>query len=560
MGPKKAAGRKAVAPADDDDLNTPKRRKGGAAASAQTPENVLKALADSPQIMNEKSDHTYITKILEYYTACIGDTSDTVANFLAATYSTDKLKSEFASYIDESFPPEDGISYATDYHVGPVYGRPWMMNWHEMAGNKGLVLKDCQKSLLTLILALGFRSDPDKYVGVEKLYWGPPVPELFEHPQSYPALHADLLPIFQAHSTKGWTRSITLMFALHAIHKLDLLESVRANTAIFNSFRTLYIVIADTTSELARMESSYSATMASTLTRTRPNAFNHLHHVLKKQKLGSTPESALNMHQQSQLIQVLGIGRFEAKAVMNLIKINDSLRRTLAAAAATYGVHSGPLNHAALASDALLDTYQPDMPVPTFKAKMKSTPSTAFLLGQRVVADYVDSPPQLRRTMNNDGVITLQKISRAFELALDEFAGHVSDKVFKVEEVSLRKAFMHKFMDDALLLKVDSCEDPFDLMTIPEFRTILVRVRSHQQQVRSHTCLHLFMGSILTGGSPPFFDPPSLLSIMCSTVNNRTRHAMNFELHSGPRYLYTCIFSSLLLHPLHQWVCEHCCF
>jgi hypothetical protein len=518
MAPKKATGRKAAAPNDADEFNTPKRRKGGAAVAA-SPEDALKALADEPRILNEKVEHLYIVKIIDYYMTCIGDTSDTVANFLHTTYSTDKLKSEFASWIDESFPPEDGIAYATDYNVGPVHGRPWMVNWHEMAGNKGLVLKDCQKSLLTLILALGFRSDPDKYVGVEKLYWGPPVPEVFEHPQSYPVLHAGLVPTFQAHSTKGWTRSITLLFALHAIQKLDLLDSVRNNPMIFNTFRTLYIVINDTTSELARMESSYSATMSSALTRSRPNAFNHLHHVLKKQKLGSTPESALNMHQQSHLIQVLGIGRFEAKAVMNLIKINDSLRRTLAAAAATYGVHSGPMNHAALASDALLDTYQPDMPVPSFKKMMKSTSSTALLLGQRVVADYVNSPPQMRRTMNNDSVVALQKITRAFELALDEFASHVSDNVFKAEEASLRKAFMLKFMDDALLMKVDSCEEPFDLLTIQEFRTILIRVRSHQQQERSHTCLHLFMCCFLIGVSPtPFLPPPRLCPPLCAQL------------------------------------------
>jgi hypothetical protein len=216
---------------------------------------------------------------------------------------------------------------------------------------------------------------------------------------------------------------------------------------------------------------------------------------LKKQKLGSSSEAALLMQQQSHLIQVLGIGRYEAKAVINLLKMNESLRRTLSSAAATYGVHSGPLNHAALASDALLDMYQPDMPVPAFRAKMKNLPSTSFLLGQRVVSDYVESPPQMRRTMNNDAVAIMQKITRAFELALDEFASQVSDKVFKAEEVSLRKAFMHKFMDDALLMKVDTCEEPFDLMSIMEFRTILVRVRSHQQQVQRVTCLHLFMGS-----------------------------------------------------------------
>jgi hypothetical protein len=44
-------------------------------------------------------------------------------------------------------------------------------------------------------------------------------------------------------------------------------------------------------------------------------------------------------------------------------------------------------------------------------------------------------------------------------------------------------------------MKVDTCEEPFDLMSIMEFRTILVRVRSHQQQVQRVTCLHLFMGS-----------------------------------------------------------------
>jgi hypothetical protein len=148
------------------------------------------------------------------------------------------IHKEFATFIDTSFPADAGVEYAKDYTSGPTLARPWMMNWDEMAGNKGLVLKDAQKSLLTLILCQGFRANPDRFVGVEKIYVGPPVQEVFDMPQTYATI-GHPMNAFESHCTKGWTRMTTLMFLLHAVKSLDLLEEIQSNVVVFNSFASM---------------------------------------------------------------------------------------------------------------------------------------------------------------------------------------------------------------------------------------------------------------------------------------------------------------------------------
>jgi hypothetical protein len=183
----------------------------------------------------------------------------------------------------------------------------------------------------------------------------------------------------------------------------------------------------------------------------------------------------------------------EAKAVLNLLKMSDTVVGILASAAATYGVQNGPVNHTALAADILLDSFEADVPVKEFKVKMKNNHQTCLRLAERSVQDYVACPVQMRRTMNVDMLTTFQKSTRCFELCLEEFAKKVSHKLFLSELVSLNKSFDQKFMDDILVMKADACEDPIDLMSIPEFRSILVRVNSAEQQDRATLHTHTYL-------------------------------------------------------------------
>ena len=163
----------------------------------------MAALADSPEVKSAHKYYEYIDAVLNYYDGNIMETDYTVASFLDSSLKTDEDKLEFAKWIDVNFPAEPHVAYATSFAVGTTCGRPYMFSWSEWAGNKGLVLKENQRGLLFLILAQGFRTNPDNHVGVEKLYWGPPAKDLT------PAEHATPLVVIQsaAQSKKPHTQS-----------------------------------------------------------------------------------------------------------------------------------------------------------------------------------------------------------------------------------------------------------------------------------------------------------------------------------------------------------------
>ena len=164
------------------------------------------------------------------------------------------------------------------------------------------------------------------------------------------------------------------------------------------------------------------ATLSSTETRSRPNAFNHFFMYRKKIALGVARDTIIDMWANPRKAkEVYGLGRYEAAAVQNIVNMTEELQQTLQTAASEFGVVKGPISHVGLSSKLFLPGHGPIMPQASFQHRMKTEPSTTILMGKRLVSDFRTTPTAMRKTMGSDAVIELQKRCRGFELLLHDF-------------------------------------------------------------------------------------------------------------------------------------------
>lgn len=88
-------------------------------------------------------------------------------------------------------------------------------------------------------------------------------------------------------------------------------------------------------------------TLGSTATRSKPNAFNHLHQLRRRQLLGQSIEAVLQQWKNPKTLRdIYGLGPLEAAAVVNLVdRMPHGAVQQLEKAACRYGMVKGPISH-----------------------------------------------------------------------------------------------------------------------------------------------------------------------------------------------------------------------
>ena len=217
------------------------------------------------------------------------------------------------------------------------------------------------------------------------------------------------------------------------------------------------------------------ATLASTSTRARPNAFNFLHQLERKVMLGGIMFEAVHQLTTPKICKkVYGLGDQEAGAVVNLAcNMPKEVVHAYAAAVAKYGMVRGPITHGGLASSSITIGWQPELSDARWSSDMKNEASTIMLMCQRNLKDYDELPVGLRKSAGVHDIEQLQLICRALELSLMALKSVISDSTLQKHKPALQEAFMLKVLDSALLKAVDECPRPWDVCTLPEFCNVV---------------------------------------------------------------------------------------
>ena len=440
-----------------------------------------KALKDISLSPADEGITMILGKVIQFYEDMVVSKNSTVDEYLCELYADAPGKQHFAELIEQLWPHDHDIQYASDYSPGKKQFRPWMMGFHKMQGNKGFVEYDIMKTMISLIVVQGFRSDGEVLPGVEKLLTGPTNPVFFDKPVEFPPIRKGMLKAFEVGEDQGWTRIQGLLFFAEALLKLDLGDAMKkiCTDDHWKSYSTVYAIHnSDAKTDADRIVTNHQMKMQSVAVRKMPNCFNILHQIEKQNKLGVATNTALKFMQTPKTLKsVFGIGAGEADACCNLLSIPTEARETFKAAAREFGVVRGPVNHNGLASEFLLVGKGPEMPTTDCTAAMRNDETTVCLIAKRVVNDFRRTPPGLRRTLGHEGIKEMQQLCRAFRLTLGPFQASVCDEDFKREWPLLEEKFAGRYLDQGLMDAVDSCQIPIDLMGLSEFRVVIMRLR-----------------------------------------------------------------------------------
>lgn len=216
------------------------------------------------------------------------------------------------------------------------------------------------------------------------------------------------------------------------------------------------------------------------MTRTKPNAFNHLHQLQRKLALGESLDKMVLQWQNPKVARaVYGMGIYESAAVLNLHKsIPSETVQYMRLAATKYGMVKGPLTHAAIGCKAICVGYSADVCSTAWKPMMVNTPEMVDMLVRRLVEGWVELPPGLRKSVTPDNVTAMQKVVAAFHIALHVFQTTVPADVFHTELPNIKAAFLSGAMDSQLSAAADTCPWPWDLNDLPDFKHVIARLQT----------------------------------------------------------------------------------
>ena len=218
-------------------------------------------------------------------------------------------------------------------------------------------------------------------------------------------------------------------------------------------------------------------------TRGKPNAFNHLHQLHKKLRLGGSLDAMISQWQSPKHAkEIYGMGPTEASAVIHLMRgIPMEAVSRLQAAAAKHGMVRGVFTHAALASKSITVGFTPDVASSEWKSRMQNTPDTVLLLTARMLSDWTSMPVAMRKPLGPDQVANLQKVCAAFIIMKTIFATLIPSDQVDTEWTTVEASFMSGCMDIVLLEAISEGMWPWDLQTVPECRTVLVKLSTDME-------------------------------------------------------------------------------
>lgn len=221
--------------------------------------------------------------------------------------------------------------------------------------------------------------------------------------------------------------------------------------------------------------------MAAAATRTKPNAFNAMHQLQRRLKQGDTMEQVLKVMEGKQGLKAFGFSAGEGAAVVNLVHhIPPSCREIFAAAVCEFGIIKGPVTHAALGHPCMRPGFQPELIGDDWSLSMKNTSSSVILAGERLVMDFKDLPPGMRKSAGAPEAQRMTRICRAWELVLQKFGSMVPQKLVEEELPGLTSLFRKRIFDDWLYTLTEECPATIDLNGVAEMSKIIAK---HQTSI-----------------------------------------------------------------------------
>lgn len=187
-----------------------------------------------------------------------------VSEFLCKRYPTADDRKEFSEQLIQNFYPPDETPLDKDFGVGIKNFHLFQICWHVQAGNKGLVIAEFMKNLVSLVLLQGCKTDATLVAGAEFPVLQPLCLEFFEAKWETSKLQPQLLECFESQSigfTKGWTRGCAFVFAAFLLIKHDLVEFYRSKLPkqYFNFCLLKGMVSGDFTTEADRIQANRGA-------------------------------------------------------------------------------------------------------------------------------------------------------------------------------------------------------------------------------------------------------------------------------------------------------------
>ena len=150
-----------------------------------------------------------------------------VTEFLLHTYPDEDSRKEFSTKLINMFPVPEGEQLSNDFGPGIKNFSLFQVCYHSQAGNKGLVIRDYMKNLVSLVLLQGAKTDASTCAGVEFPVLQPLCHEFFETKWQTEQLQPQGVDTFESQSiafTKGWTRGCAFVFVGYLLMKHNLVD------------------------------------------------------------------------------------------------------------------------------------------------------------------------------------------------------------------------------------------------------------------------------------------------------------------------------------------------
>lgn len=425
-----------------------------------------------------KGAKPYVMQVMQHLDEVL-NTHGSIDSYLTSKYNTPESLTHLLESINEAFPPMEGHDYSQDLQPGRKLLRPYMVSWLPDLGNKGVCVTDDIKALVGLVAARGFLSDAENLPGVEKLVVAA-IPE--EYADSVQPFQNLCVPGFELGLSsvalvKGWSRTNALWFVTTTIIENGLLDELKLDDFVYNSFRTVHGICHPYDSLERQVFASREITLASTSTRRRPNAFTWLHQITRLSKAGQSVENSMSRWQEvSSIACALSIGPEEAKAALNLSKhCSASFVSEMRRLVVKYGMFRGPVTHAALASPLVcMGSSVQGTVTPYYQGHLKLDEYSSLLLAKRIGKDYEDLPSTMRRSCGVPELGVLHLRVTGFGLALRLFQATVTPTVYATESPGLEATFLKKYMDHEIEEEIRRGAE-FDLSRVSAFKTVMVR-------------------------------------------------------------------------------------
>lgn len=442
------------------------------------------------QITELKETVPVFDEIMKYFTESIKNPNKQIYEVLNESYPSEQHRLEFSKIIDDELPANPTAQYMEDVAVGKGCARPWMMSWDVNAGNHGDILHEFMENLVMLILLKGFCSNPETHPGFQFLTFSPPLAQkVYEQTYSYTHLDSspNMLGIQELNEERGYARVCGLMFILHAAHKKNLFGDLKEYWGEEKTSQagTLWGVTPDRASDHERVDANREQALIDSRTRSKPNAFNHIHQMNKKVLLGGAQEEMLaELTNPKTVKSVLGIGDMEAKAVLNMTtQMPSEAVRIFRRAANAHGMVRGVISHAGLSHRLLGVGNGPDMPTPGLKALMKNDNETVIFMALRIVHDFVALPTSMRKTLTLERIPAIQMTARGFLLAIEQLRSEIPDSTFATHKPLLINKFIQGVLDEGIEAMVESSTgETMDIEHVSAFRAVIATIKASQDE------------------------------------------------------------------------------